>query len=356
MSAERILVIRPDRIGDVLLSTPVFEALKSSRPKSHLTVMVRAEIAPLIRGLSTVDEILIYEPNGIHRGIAGWWRLLKDFRRGNYRYGVVLQSVSRIAWALLFSGIRFRVGPLSKIHSYWVYNRGVRQRRSSVEMHEADYNLQLLRRLGVRAQTRSFLTRAQVSPVAQERQRKFLGEDAEIRQWVAIHPGMGGSALNWPEEHYLDLAKRLVQEPGVGVVISTGPQEGELKKRFESALISQKPRFRFFQGSQLEDLVGLFSLMDLVVAPSTGPLHLAVALERRVVTFYPAIRVQSAVRWGPYVADDQRASVLVPDAYCGQEFKCRGPTCHAFPCMPSLSVTQALEQVRIQLDAARTGK
>ena len=87
----------------------------------------------------------------------------------------------------------------------------------------------------------------------------------------------------------------------------------------------------------------------MVVAPSTGPLHLAVAVGASVVTFYPPIRVQSAVRWGPYIPDESRASILVPEVYCGEDFRCRGSLCHYYPCMKSLTVAQALEQANIQL-------
>ena len=70
----------------------------------------------------------------------------------------MLQSQWRIALALFLASFRYRVGPLSKPHSFLFYNRGVRQRRSHVEMHEADYNLQLLRRLGIRVGTRNVPT------------------------------------------------------------------------------------------------------------------------------------------------------------------------------------------------------
>jgi ADP-heptose:LPS heptosyltransferase len=108
----------------------------------------------------------------------------------------------------------------------------------------------------------------------------------------------------------------------------------------------------FFQGDErisIDFLGGLFSWTQLVVAPSTGPLHLGVALGKPVVSFYPPIRVQSALRWGPYLADESRASILVPEVYCGQEFECRGNLCHYFPCMRSITVTQAIEEVQRQL-------
>ncbi len=355
----RVLVVRPDRLGDVLLSTPVFEALKRHYPASHLTVMVRPAIAPLLRGSPFVDEVMTYEPEGRHRGFRGFFRLAREIRSGGFRVGVVLKSQARVAMALLMAGVRTRVGPLSKLHSFLVFNRGVRQRRSLVEMHEADYNLQLLRRLGVRVYSRTIATGAAVTEEARIRAQAFLapraGEKVSPRRWVAIHPGMGGSALNWPEPDYSALARELMTEPDTGVVITAGPLEKDLLGRFEAALGAEsRPDsaiVRFFLGQEIEELAGLYSQIQVLVAPSTGPLHLAVALGKRVVSFYPAIRVQSAMRWGPYVSDESRASVFVPDAFCGQEFKCRGPVCHAFPCMQSIGVSPVAEQVRSHLAA-----
>ena len=59
---------------------------------------------------------------------------------------------------------------------------------------------------------------------------------------------------------------------------------------------------------------------------------------------------QSALRWGPYVKDESRASIMVPEAYCGQDFHCKGNLCNFYPCMKRISVPQALEQVHLQLD------
>jgi ADP-heptose:LPS heptosyltransferase len=96
-------------------------------------------------------------------------------------------------------------------------------------------------------------------------------------------------------------------------------------------------------------LGALISHAQVVVAPSTGPLHIATAIGVRVVTMYPPIRVQSAVRWGPYVADDERASVMVPEVFCGQDFHCIGEECVYFPCMRTIQVSQVLDEIRNQL-------
>ncbi len=360
----RILVVRPDRIGDVILSTPVFAALKKHYPKSHLTVLVRENVASLLRAHPDVDEVMVYDPSRKHRGLRGMKLLAAQFRKRKFKIALVLQSEWTIAAALFFSGVPFRVGPLSKLHSYLFYNRGIRQRRSHVEMHEADYNLQLLRRLGVRIPAWSIPTQVNVP----EDQKQLALQWLKEKGWkgpgnplIAIHPGMGGSALNWPENHYSELARQLLRE-GKSVLLTGSGKEAELLDRLirqvyatgwsaggSSALITYVQA----EGEALTFLGALFFYAEVVVAPSTGPLHLAVAVGRPVVTFYPPIRVQSAIRWGPYVMQESTASILVPEVYCGEDFKCRGVLCNYYPCMKTLTVAQAQEEIQHQLAHAR---
>lgn len=355
----RILISRPDRLGDVLLSTPTFEVIKRNYPGCHLTVLVRPSIVPIVRGNPFVDEVLPYDPEGHHAGIRGFFRLLAQMRRRQFRIFLALQSNGRIAAAAYLARVRYRVGPLSKPHSFLAYNRGVRQRRSHVEMHEADYNLQLLRRMGIRVGSRQVPTRVSVTEETLAWARKWFEEKgwgaSQARKpgakLVAIHPGMGGSALNWPETHYVELIRALSRD-GVQVVVTGGALESTILERYRSALGTDAQNVWFYGGKDagpIDDLAGILSQCDAVVAPSTGPLHLAVALGKPVVTFYPPIRVQSALRWGPYLADDRRASVLTPENYCGQDFECKGPVCIYYPCMKTLTVSQAFEQVRKQL-------
>jgi ADP-heptose:LPS heptosyltransferase len=355
----RVLVIRADRMGDVILSTPVFEVIKRHYPNSYLAVMVRDAQAPLVRGLASVDQVMVYDPELRHAGIGGFFTLLKDLRAGDFKIAILLQSQFRLALAVYLARVRFRIGPLSKVYSYFFYNRGVRQRRSQVEMHETDYNLQLLRRLGIRVGTRKVPVRVSCSDARVEEAREWLLKQGWVpgKTLVAVHPGMGGSALNWPEEHYIELIRALLRD-GRQVLVTGGPLEASLLARIRENLnvgsASSSAIYYIAAGQTSEFLAALYLQANLVVAPSTGPVHLAVALEKPVLTFYPPVRVQSAIRWGPYCADAQdgreQASILVPDVYCGQDFKCLGNLCNYYPCMKSITVTQALEQANRQLD------
>ena len=354
--ATRILVVRPDRIGDVILSTPAFEVLKRHYPRAHLTVMVREAVVPLLKGLPSVDDVLIFDPDGRHRGIGGFFQLISDIREKKFYIAVVLQSHWKIAAALFGAGVRYRVGPLSKLHSFLFFNRGRRQRRSQVEMHEVDYNLQLLRRLGIRVGTRNVMPQVTSTEEMKEWGKNWLLEKGwkENEHLVVVHPGMGGSALNWPENHYVELIRALLKE-GRKVLVTCGPSEGAVLGRIQEELGQWKDKAYYYGGhgiGPVDRLTGLFNWATLVIAPSTGPLHLAVALGKHVLCFYPPIAVQSAIRWGPYSADDTKSVILVPEVYCGEEFRCRGTLCNYFPCMKSLTVTQALEEAQRQLARA----
>lgn len=347
-----ILVVRPDRLGDVILSTPVFDLIKTHYSKSHLTVMIKEPVLPVLQEHPSVDQFMLFEPEGKHRGLKGFLRLYREIKSKNFLVSIILQSHWKIAAALFFARVRYRIGPLSKFHSFLFYNRGIRQRRSHVEMHEADYNLQLLRRLGIRTGTRNVPTRVQISQSVQEQAKEWLKSQSWDfdRPSVVIHPGMGGSAINWPESHYIELIRCLLEDKRQ-VLISGGPTEGELLGRIERALGPLKNSVLFYTANKdrkVDFLGALYYFAHVVVAPSTGPLHLAVALGRPVVTFFPPVRVQSAIRWGPYLQDETRASILVPEVYCGQDFNCLGSHCNYFPCMKGLTVRQALEEVNRQ--------
>ncbi len=346
---QRILVIRPDRLGDVLLSTPVFEAIRHHYPKAYLSIFVRAEIAVLLKGSPRVDEVIVFDPNSRHKGLSGFFNLIRDFRSHRFDTAVVLQTTLTIAAAVFFARVPLRLGPLSKLHSYLFFNRGVRQRRSQVKMHESDYNLELLRGLGISAKPGQFKTSVTVSSEVVQRAKSWLQEQTGAQgapAWIAVHPGMGGSALNWPESHYVELVRELACDPALRVLMTFGPAEDDLLRRYQQALVGVTGVV-FYGGADsqgLDFLAGLLSAMKVVVAPSTGPLHLAVALGKFVVSFYPPIRVQSVKRWGPLAG-----VALSPQVDCGQELKCLGGACPHYPCMDLIKVQDVVKKVRDHL-------
>jgi heptosyltransferase-3 len=364
-NVSRILVVRSDKIGDVVLTTPAIAALRKRYPKARITGVASSVAADVYRSNPHLDAHIILDP-AIYSGFLGFWRLVRRLRTEKAQVVVVFQAFMPVGLAVLFSGARYRIGPLSKWWSWLCYNYGRRQNRSAVEMHEADYNIQLLRELGITVADTWEKTTLGVSEDARREATRFFVEKGLSKRFktVALHPGMAGSALNWPEGHYINLGRRLLRR--YNVLVTGGPGEGALVERVFQGIARMQsynpdsPTFSKYVGEKgLSETIAIFDQCDGVVAPSTGPMHLAVALGKLVVTVFPPIKVQSAVRWGPYgipigtnlgIEPEDKASVLVPDVNCGEDFRCALSACIYYPCMPRVSVDDVETQLLALLE------
>lgn len=301
---KKVLAVRVDRIGDVILTTPAFQALKKHLPQAELTVLVRPSIAEILRPLPFIDQVIEFDPTSFSSKWDQSKAVKEILKPHGFDAAVVFQDQPGVSLGLWRASIPHRVGPWSKPLSFFYFNRGMKQSRSRVRMHEADYNLELVSHLtGFPTSSRSIPTEISLSPSHQKAAQEWL----TARGWnsqkplVVVHPGMGGSASNWPLEHYEALIQKLIADQ-TQVLLSSGPQDQDslayLKGKLSGA--SKSHLFVFEESQPLPFLVGLFSHAQLVIAPSTGPLHIAVALKKPVISFYPSIPVQSPKRWGPY--------------------------------------------------------
>ena len=82
---KKILIVRLDRIGDVVLSTPVIKALRDAYPEAHIAMMVRPYAREIVEGNQFLDEVIVYDKDGTHKGIAGNLRFAKDFSHPSRR-------------------------------------------------------------------------------------------------------------------------------------------------------------------------------------------------------------------------------------------------------------------------------
>ena len=360
MQSERIFLVRTDKIGDVILTTPAIAALRKKLPDAYLVGVVSSVAAEIYLSNPHLNEVVVLDPKE-YSGILGFIRFVSRLRELKCTKAVVFQTKFSVAFALWLSGAKARIGPWSKWWSWLFFNFGRRQSRSAVEMHEADYNIQLLRDFGITVAETREKTYLQVKDEMRREATRFFVEKGLSKKFktVAIHPGMAGSALNWPESHYINLGRQLAKK--YNLIITGGPQEAPLVERvFQGIGRNQKfqpdnPVFTKYVGEKgLAELIAILDLCDGIVAPSTGPMHLAVALGKKVITVFSPIKVQSAIRWGPYgvangtnlgISPQDQASVLVPDVNCAEDFRCALSACIYYPCMPRISVEDVLTQL-----------
>jgi len=320
---DRILVVRTDNMGDVLLSTAVLPPLRKRFPQARISMLVNQYTAELLVNNPYLDEVVV--PQG------GNLALLKRLRAGRYDLAIFLLPRPRLALLAWLAGIKQRLGTSRRFYSF-LFNHRVKISRRRMAKHELEYNLDLLAPLGV-------IPDKQPGPVfcltSDEKKwaGSWLGRNGikRGRQLVIVHPGGFGSALLWPAGHYVQLIDRLAKRKGVSLILAGGRGEGRLLLAIEREC-QAKPIVIAGQLS-LRQYAAVIDRANLFISASTGPMHLASCLAPRLVAIFCPIRDCTPERWGPYT---ERATVLLPPlAECSE---CQESTCEHAPCMAKLSV------------------
>jgi len=303
---EKYLLVRTDRVGDLVLTTPAINALRKSRPAAHITVLASPYAAEILRGHPSVDGIILDKPLPL---------LARELRAENFDVCVHFFVTFRTALAARLARIPRRIGPASKIWSVFFSERA-RQDRSSAPGHEADFNLGLLSPLG--ADARGAKTSLFITPEERAEADRYLARKCGLAgngELFVLHPGSSGSAPAWPPEHYAGLADKIAASmPEAKVLVTGSARELPLLRRVRDAMSGKAALMD--EPVSLRLMMAVIARARLVATNSTGPLHIAVALGTPTVSFYPRLKGCSAGRWGPYGGGPH--TVLEPEAGDGR--------------------------------------
>jgi len=336
---RRILVIRTDRLGDVILTLPMLSLIREWYPGAHLAMMLNRYTGGIVRGNPSLNAIIWDDFDGRP---AQTEELLRTLRAQHFDTAFVVHPTPRLAWLVARAGIRERIGTGYRLYSF-LFNRRIYEHRKDARFHELEYNLHMLRaiRPGFTAEGIAPRFDIRIDPAARSAIHKRLGSISADRALVVLHPGSGGSTRNWPAERFVQLASLIAEQAGYQLAVTGGKGEGELVRMVGNA---GKTDLIFAGSLSLPELAALLVEARVVVGNSTGPLHLAAAVGTRVVGIYPQITAMSPARWGPYT---ERKRVLTP-ALPVDCRKCEGGKPCA--CMASISVDQVWQAVREQAD------
>ncbi len=335
----RILVVRTDRLGDVILTLPLVSALRRNFPRAHIALLLRHYTGSIVEGHRDIDEVLWCDGP---EGELPFRTMLVQLRRARFDAAIAVYPRFRIAALLFLSRIPIRIGSGFRFYSLF-FNRRVLEHRKDAKRHELEYNLNLLRPLGVEpplpgGEVDFGIVVPEESRVRVEGLLSAAGIGAG-RAFAVLHPGTGKSAREWPRAKMEELGARIGKELGMPVVVTGTASEGEMVRGVAAHI---GPGALPLAGIlSLKELAALLQRASVWIGNSTGPLHLAVAVGTPVVGLYPQLRAMSARRWGPYT---RRSRVHVPD----KPESCR--ECEDDPrgncaCMESITVDSVMASV-----------
>jgi heptosyltransferase III len=339
---KRILLVRTDRLGDVILTLPMLPVLRSCFPDARISMLLRRYTGAIIEGNPYVDDLIWYDNT---RGLLPFPEIRRTLRDRHFDVAIVVYPTIRLAWLMFRSGIPVRVGTGYRSYSV-LFNRRVYEHRRDARRHEVEYNLNLLSELGCPASGPPQFS-IRIAEAARARVRTMLaalGIDP-ANQLIVIHPGSGGSAREWSAEKFGEVAARLAADPAVRCVVTGSRAEAEKVNRVVRS--SRGTAISLAGLLEVKDLAALISMARLFVANSTGPIHAAAALNIPVVGLYPWQTAMSARRWGPF---SEKKIVLSPM----QPQEC--PECDGHStcvCMESIRVDDVFAAARSLLPAER---
>jgi ADP-heptose:LPS heptosyltransferase len=290
---KEIIVSRTDAIGDVVLTLPLCGILKKHFPNTKITFLGQSYTQAVIETCKHIDAFI--DIKSLPKYIPQADTIIHVFPRKDV-----------LKWAYLHK-IPKRICTYSRIYA-WIYaNTLVKLHRKSSDLHEAQLNLKLLKPLGINTEyslqeINQYYGITKIPPLPDFVQNLI---NSNKQNWI-IHPTSQGSAREWGLHKYKQLIENL--NPEQYNIFITGTEKD---KSFLTEWIKNLPPYIHDLTGRLtlHDLIALIYHTDGLVAGSTGPLHIAAAIGKKVVGIYPSIRPMHPQRWQPLGIQAQYVSV-----------------------------------------------
>ncbi len=307
-SARNVLLIRLDNLGDVLLTTPAFHAVKEALPDARLTLLA-SSIGAQVGDLDPdIDAVIIYKAPWMDP----WGKLPQDSQReqqfiaqikeqhfdGAIIFTSYHQSSLPAAYLCYLADIPLRAaasidGPGSLLTT--------RHKHPVHLMHEVEHNLDLVASLGMTTCDDDMVLK--VPETALVRVADMLatyGVQQEKHPLIVVHPGCSMPARTYPREMYIEVVRLLIAQLDAFVIVTGAADEQELVASvlegvpltYQHALLGQAGTLSF------PELCALIQLANLTITNNTGPMHIAAALKTPVIALFALTNPPE--QWGPW--------------------------------------------------------
>ena len=333
-------------LGDILHTLPFAAALRQRYPKAKITWLVHPQFAGFVPDPPVIDEVLYFDKVKFKK--MGFFGKLKYFREmkallhsKHFDLVIDMQGLFKSAVLAAISGCGNRIGYCEMREGSGLVSRAISGAHS--KDHVIERYLDVARYLGAKVDSLDDvqfpmpdLSKETDSVQEKLRQLGWSGGD-----YVVIVPGARWWTKEWPVEHYVALAKKLVDE-GTSVVLAGGPDDASkgkaIAEQCDSALVLDMTG-----KTSLRELAALIKNCSFYISADTGPLHFAAALKKPLVAMYGPTK---ADRTGPY--GSKNSTVLLSPAKCAG---CLKKKCADWHCMHDITPEMVYEIYRNKVKA-----
>ncbi len=292
---KKILVVRNDKLGDFMLIWPALSYLKKSLPETEITCLVNQSCSAAANICPFVNDTIIDQ---------GIFKLKKIIKEKNFDASISFFSTFKIGYVLKSSGIPIRLAPATKIAQFF-YNYKLKQRRSQSKKPEHEYNtdliIEFLEKFGFEEPSQMdkppyLVLDKEKFNLAQSRFIKEYNINPE-KKIIFIHPGSGGSSKNISLGTYSNICNGLRKFDDYNFIINFSKKEKSIAENLISLLDSSLNVKQIIPTESMHNLMYNIGMSDVFISGSTGPLHIAGALNKKTVAFYPKKKSSTKLRW-----------------------------------------------------------
>ena len=333
LNFKRVLVTRIDRIGDVVLSTPVFEAIKTAYPKCFLGVLVVKETEPVVSGNPWVDEVIVYDKKGRDRS---WWRIFflgLKLNKKKFDLVIHLHPTNRVYFLTWIARIPIRIG--YRRRNFYFLTHPFEERKWQGKKHEAQYNFDLLSSINI-AEPEELKFYFPLKDAARKELTGILPSHFDHDRYVVFHPSASCVSKRWAPERLARVADQLKKNYGIFPVL-IGEGEGVSHAAQMQELMTETSLN--LAGELTLGMLGwLLKGARLLISNDSGPVHIACAVKTPVISIFGRNQAGlSVTRWRPL---SPNSSYLQKDVGC---VDCLAHNCVIdFKCLKELQVEDVL--------------
>jgi ADP-heptose:LPS heptosyltransferase len=265
---KKIVISRTDSIGDVALTLPLVSILKEKYPEAEIIFLGNTYTKPIVNCLTNVDEVW------------SWTELqnMEDQQRLEWLKGqnvdVFIHVFPRRELAMLArkANIPHRIGSSHRLFHMLTCNHRVNFTRKNSELHEAQLNTKLLKPFGIsRIYTLRELKNCVDFTTIEPLNAEFKTLINPNKKQIILHPKSKGSALEWEVNNFMTLAKSLPSDQFQ--IFFTGTEDESLF--FRDQIPNQDNIIDLSGKMTLNQLISFIYQCNILIAASTGPLHIA---------------------------------------------------------------------------------
>jgi len=292
---QNILIVRNDKIGDFTLILPAVASLKKNIPNSKIVCLVSKNVEDLAQQCEFIDEVIV------DKKIKDLYLSLKEYK---FDMAISFFSTFRIGYLLKKLNIPLRLAPKTKLAQIF-YNHKFYQKRSKSKKPEYEYNIDLVYE-AFRIMNISNIEEMSLGPyltydyeVVAKNRIDFVNEynlnpDKKI---IFLHPGTGGSSKGLSLDDFGNICRGLRNFDDYNFLVHCSIEEEQIAKNLKISVDSEVTIRVIEPKKSILHMIKNISVCDIFIAGSTGPLHVAGALNKRTIGFYPKKKSSTSLRW-----------------------------------------------------------